>query len=309
MTGTSVAVGSEGKRNRVGMKRGIIEAEVDEFGFYMSFTKRSLDMDTERGLLSRYVRGIGEAQGDMREAQIRSSLLSASEQNRVFGGDATIMREIDENCVLDFTALRMMDQALTDARCPLDTTMITGSTKVDTKVIPAARYVYVGSELRPTLEDMVHGTKELWVPVEMYAAAGTTADGEAGKIGNFRFIIDNEFPNYAGQGADAETSAGAPGDDDDAEKIHNRHTTVSSDGVNAGDEYFDVFPVLFVGSGSFATVGFAGDVARVTTIMPKADAHNDMYGKKGAVSISWYYGMMVLQKTWIRQIAVSAKIA
>jgi hypothetical protein len=43
--------------------------------------------------------------------------------------------------------------------------------------------------------------------------------------------------------------------------------------------------------------------------MPKADAHNDVFGKKGAVSISWYYGIMYLHPEWIRMVACSFKIA
>ena len=102
------------------------------------------------------------------------------------------------------------------------------------------------------------------------------------------------MPHYEAQGADA---SGAGGD--------NVYSGLNEDGVDS----VTVFPILFVGSGSFATVGFEGDVARVTTVMPKADAHNDVYGKKGAVSISWYFGMMYLHPEWIRQIACAMKIA
>ena len=281
--------------NQVGMKRLVIEAKVSEFGFFMSFTKRSLDMDTERGLLARYSRAIGETQGDVREAQIRNSLIGASEQNRVFAGDATSVDTIGGDDTLNFADLRMMDKALKDARSPKSTKLIDGSTKVGTTTVGKARYVYVGQEALATLEDMEHNSKSVWTPVEDYAAAGTIAMDEIGRIGPFRFIEVEEMPRYAGQGA---ASAGDPDED-------NRYTTLGKDGTS----HFDVFPVLFVGSGSFATVGFEGDVARVTTIMPKADAHNDVYGKKGAVSISWYYGIMYLHPEWIRQIACAFKIA
>jgi N4-gp56 family major capsid protein len=276
-----------GMVNRVGMKRLTLEADVSEFGFYMAFTKRSLEMDTEKGLLARYSRGVGEAQGDIREAQVQASLITQSEQNRVFAGSATSQVTVDETSELTFQSLRNMDKSLKDARCPKDTKLIDGSTKVGTSTVGKARYVYVGAEMIPTLEDMQHNNKDLWVPVEMYASAGNIAEGEIGKIGQFRFIEVEEMPSYQGVGADATGSA-------------THYET---------DDKFDVFPVLFVGSGSFATVGFEGDVARVTTVMPKADAHNDVYGKKGAVSISWYYGFMTLRPEWIRSINCSAKIA
>ena len=281
-----------GMINRVGMKRLNIEAQVSEFGFYMSFTKKSLDMDTEVGLLARYSRNVGEAQGDVREAQIRNSLIGKSEQNRAFSGDATAIGEVGASDTLDFADLRLMDQSLKDAKSPKSTKLIDGSTKVGTTTVGKARYVYVGEEALPTLEDMEHNSKDVWSPVEDYAAAGTVAMDEIGRIGPFRFIEVAEMPNYEGQGANISDAI----DDTGAALMHNNGTR------------YDVFPVLFVGSGSFATVGFEGDVARVTTILPKADAHNDVYGKKGAVSISWYYGIMFLKPEWIRQIACAFKI-
>jgi N4-gp56 family major capsid protein len=280
------------------MKRLVIEARVTEFGFYMSFTKKSLDMDTEVGLLGRYSRAVGETQGDLREAQIRNSLLGQSEQNRVFAGDATAITEVGSDDILGLSDLRMMDKALKDARCPKSTKLIDGSTKVGTTTVGKARYAYVGQEALPTLEDMQHNGKDVWSPVEDYASAGTIAMDEIGRIGPFRFIEVEDMPNYSGQGADSTDAS------DDADAA-NRYVSTGSD----GKERYDVFPVLFVGSGSFATVGFEGDVARVTTVMPKADAHNDVYGKKGAVSISWYYGIMYLQPSWIRQIACSMAVA
>ena len=283
-----------GMINRVGMKRLTIEAEVSEFGFYMSFTKKSLDMDTETGLLARYSRSVGETQGDIREAQIRNSLIGKSEDNRTFAGDATALIECGSNDILEFADLRLMDQSLKYARCPKSTKLIDGSTKVGTTTVGKARYAYVPNEALPTLEDMEHGTgNKVWQPVEDYAAAGTIAMDEIGRISAFRFIEVEEMPKYAGQGA-------ATDDVTDDDEVANRHVT----GTN-----YDVFPILFVGSGSFATVGFEGDVARVTTVMPKADAHNDVFGKKGAVSISWYYGIMFLQPEWIRQVACTLKVA
>ncbi len=293
-----------GMVNQVGMKRLDISASVTEFGFYMSFTKKSLEMDTEKGLLGRYSRSIGEAQGDIREAQVRADLLTASEVNRTFGGSALALSDLDETSELTFASLRLMDKALKDARCPKDTKLIDGSTKVGTRTVGKARYVYVGTEMLPTLEDMTITTgtaleKEVFVPVEMYASAGNIAENEIGKIGQFRFIEVEEMPNYVGVGSDSDA------DDNDVSDELNFYTTQTA----TNEWKYDAFPVLFVGSESFATVGFEGDVARVTTILPKADAHNDVYGKKGAVSISWYYGFMALRPEWIRQILVSCKVS
>lgn len=289
-----------GMVNRVGMKRETIEAEVREYGFYMSFTKESLDMDTETGLLARYATELGVAQGDVRESMIRTSIITQSEVNRTQAGHALNIDEINETSVLSFPDLRLMDQALNASLCPYDTKLIDGSTKVDTKTVAAARYVYCGPQMRPTLEDITHGGRDMWIPVEMYAAAGNIADMEIGKIGQFRFIVDQEMNYYEGAGSDQQDASNGGGPVDATYSV--------TDIGKPGGASYDVFPVVFVGSGSFATVGFQGDVARVKTIMPKADAHNDVYGKKGAVSISWYYGFMALRPEWMRQIICSASV-
>ena len=300
--GSFPALNEEGGMiNRVGMKRLTIEATVSEFGFYLSFTKKSLEMDTEVGLLARYSRSVGETQGDIREAQIRNSLIGKSEDNRVFAGDAVDVGSVGADDTLTFADLRLMDQSLKEARCPKSTKLIDGSTKVGTTTVGKARYVYVGLEALPTLEDMQHNSVGVWSPVEDYAAAGTIAMDEIGRIGPFRFIEVEEMPNYAGQGSNST-------DDTDRDGNASVPASTANDlNFHITNDFYDVFPILFVGSGSFATVGFEGDVARVTTIMPKADAYNDVYGKRGAVSIAWYYGIMYLHPEWIRQIACSLK--
>ena len=282
-----------GKVNAVGMKRLVLEANVTEFGFHIPFTKKMLDMDTETGLLARMSMEVGEAQGEIREKQIAVGLLSASEINRVYAGDASTIAQMGAGDVVGFTDIRGMEQSLKLARCPKQTKMIDGSTKVGTVVVGAGYAAYVGQELYPVLEDMEHGGVKVWRPVESYAAAGTIMEGEIGKISATRFIEGEEMPKYAGAGASTTDATDDTG-------VENMYTS--------GDNY-DVFPILYVGSDSFGTIGFEGDVARVNTIMPTADAHNDVFGKKGAVAISWYFGMLIYRPERIRQILTAAKLA
>ena len=282
-----------GKVNAVGMKRLVLEANVTEFGFHLPFTKRMLDMDTETGLLAKMSMEVGVAQGEIREKQISVGLLSASEINRVYAGDASTIAQMGAGDVVGFTDIRGMEQSLKLARSPKQTKMIDGSTKVGTVVVGAGYAAYVGQELYPVLEDMEHGGVKVWRPVESYAAAGTIMEGEIGKISATRFIEVEEMPKYAGAGASTTDATDDTG-------VDNMYTS--------GDNY-DVFPILYVGSDSFGTIGFEGDVARVNTIMPTADAHNDVFGKKGAVAISWYFGMLIYRPERIRQILTTAKLA
>ena len=282
-----------GKVNAVGMKRLVLEAQVSEFGFHVPFTKKMLDMDTETGLLARISREVGEAQGEIREKQIAVSLLSASETNRVYSGDASTIAQMGAGDTVTFQDIRGMEQSLKLARSPKQTKMIDGSTKVGTVVVGAGYAAYVGQELYPVLEDMEHAGVKVWRPVESYASAGAIMQDEIGKVSSTRFIEVEDMPKYAGAGADTTDATDDTG-------VDNMYVS--------GDKY-DVFPILYVGSDSFGTVGFEGDVARVETIMPKADAHNDVFGKKGAVSIAWYFGTLIYRPERIRQILSTAKLS
>ena len=301
VTGTFPALGEEGGNvNGVNTKSVTVRGNVSEFGIHMKFTQKSIDMDSRVGILAQKTRALGEAKGDLYEAQVQSDLIAASELNRTFAGTtATSLLTCNRDAVLTFADLRLMEQELKRLLVPRDTKIITGSTKIDTKVVGKAYYVYVGQELTPMLEDMQHNGVNVWVPVEAYADAATTADGEIGKIGRFRFIEVDNMQKYRGVGVADGTAASA----DDTDGYH------SSKAAGGGADSFDVFPVLFVGSDSFATVGFEGDSSKIKTAMPKADAHNDPFGKNGSMSIAWYFGTLIYRAERIRQVACVAPIS
>jgi N4-gp56 family major capsid protein len=300
VVGTFPSLTEEGGNvNGVNTKSITVTGKVSEFGIHTKFTQRSIDMDSRTGVLARKTRDLGEAKGDIYEAQVQADLLAASEVNRTFGGtSATSLGTCNRDAVLTYADLRLMEQELKRLQVPRDTKIIAGSDKIDTKVVGKAYYVYVGQELTPMLEDMLHNGVNVWVPIEAYADAGTIADGEIGKIGRFRFIEVDNMMKYRGVGV---TDSGA-GDADDVAGFH------ASTEAGGGATKFDVFPVLFVGSDSFATVGFEGDSAKIKTAMPKADAHNDPFGKNGSMSIAWYFGTLIYKAERIMQVAVTSPI-
>ena len=301
VAGTFPALSEEGGNvNAVNTRSVTLRGNVTEFGLQMKFTQRSIDMDTRVGVLAQKTKALGEAKGDIYEAQVQSDLLAASELNRSFAGtQESTLGTLNQTSVLTFADLRLMEQELKRLLVPRDTKIITGSNKIDTKVVGKSYYVYVGQELTPMLEDMQHNGVNVWVPIEMYADAAVTADGEIGKIGRFRFIEVDNMQKYRGAGAANGAATTTPA------ATAGFHATAIAGGVEA----FDVFPVLFVGSDSFATVGFEGDSAKIKTAMPKADAHNDPYGKVGSMSIAWYFGTLIYKAERIMQIACTAPIA
>jgi len=194
------------------------------------------------------------------------------------------------SCVVSYKDLLKMNITLDDNGCPKSTKMITGSRMIDTKVVNAARYCYVGSELTLTLEKVedLH-SEAAWKSVETYAKAGNIASGEIGAIGRTRFIVADRMMRWDASGAaTGGTNAGFAETD------------------IAGTPYFDVAPMLFIGSGSFSTISFhsSGKSVKFSIIhkkpgMDTADAYNDPYGLKGFYSIKFWYGSLITRPEWI----------
>jgi len=224
----------------------------------------------------------------MTEAILQKDLLAAPGVV-LYAGAATsddeITGEVVSNVpasILSYRNIMRLDQILTDNRTPKQTKVITGSRMIDTKVIPAGRIAYVGSELVPWLKEMtdLFGNKA-FIEVQHYGDAGTILNGEIGSIDAFRFIQVPEMLSWAGAGANVGTNPGF------------RSTTV------LGTEKYDVFPILVIGDDSFNTIGFQTDGKsvkfNVLTKMPgnaTAD-RNDPYGETGFSSIKWYYGILI----------------
>ena len=298
-----------GSVNIVGTKRDVITASISRFGFGIKYTKAALDLDTDAGLLVKETAKVSEAYADIREAQIRNALVTQGMLNATYSGGATSIDTVDETSELTFSDLRLMEQSLDKANCPIDTKMIVGSTKIGTVTAPASRFVYVPLELKPALEDLVHNGKLLWKGVEEYADAGDVrdavgmrnmaAEGEVGRVGRFRFIVVAEMPIWAGEGADSTDGADADGDGTE-DSGANIHTT---------DGRYDAFPMLFVGDESFETIGLEGDVAKVKHGRPAVNPINDIHGDMGSIAISWYWGILINRSERIRVHVTAAKVA
>lgn len=279
-----------GKVNRVGVTRRTIESNLEKFGFYTDFSTDLLALDSDAELLSHITRELMNAAVEIHEDLLQKDLLNAAGTVR-YVGTATSNATLSATSELTYNDLMRLTIDLDNARCPKQTTVITGTRLIDTKTIPSCRVAYVGSELIPTLEAMKdpHNRPAL-VPVQQYAAGTTVLNGEYGAIAGFRIIVVPEMMKWAGKGA--------------AGSDPSFYTT----GGN-----FDVFPFLVVGDGSFADIGFQtdGKSNKFKTIMKKGDELADMnnpYGDVGFSSIKWWYGFMALRPEWIGLIKCTAKL-
>lgn len=297
--------------NGVGTKRTVIEATVQRYGYHITYTKSAVDLDWDNSLILKQISRVSEAYAEVRETVLRLELLTAGLSNAVYTGHALQMSEIDETCILTFNDLRAMGLSLDEVDCPADTKMVVGSVKIGTVTAPASRFVYVPYALRPTLEDMVdvHG-KPVWHDVSEYTDGITDksfdknavgmypAEGEGGRIGNFRFIFINTMSIWEGAGASA-----TDGVDANADGIEDAGESMNTTGGN-----YDVFPLLFVGSESFRSISLHGNDSVTTAHTPPSRIVGvDTYADKGQIAIDWYQGVIITRPERIRVILTACK--
>lgn len=286
-----------GRVNRVGFTRRIIEGSLEKYGFFTEYTKDSLDFDSDAELYSHITTEALQGANEVVEDLLQKDLLNSA-GIVLYGGNATSVSTITgENgstaSTLTYDMLNKIDTELNNNRCKKNTTIITGSRLTDTKVVDAARYIYIGSELKTTIKKMVdYHNERAFIPVQHYASAGTIANGEIGSIDSFRIIEVPEMMYWAGAGASVSTNGGY------------RETSGK----------YDVYPALVVGSQSFTTIGFQTDGKEVKfqiiNVAPGKEAadYNNPFGEKGFYSIKWYYGTLILRPEWIAIAKVVAEI-
>jgi len=286
-----------GRVNRVGFKRIELTGTLKKFGFFDEYTQESLDFDSDDELDMHVNREMLRGANELTEDALQIDLLGAAGVV-YYGGivatsDATMTGVGVEaaRSEVNYEDLMKLAIELDNNRCPKNTKIITGSQMTDTKVVNAARIMYIGSEVQPTIEKMKdHFGAQAFIPVAKYAAAGSLINGEIGTVGSFRICVVPEMMHWAGVGA--------------------------AEGVNAGfratNGRYDVFPMLVVGSESFTTIGFQtdGKSTKFKIINKKpgeatADK-TDPFGETGFMSIKWYYGFMALRP---ERIAVLKTIA
>lgn len=279
-----------GRVNRVGFKRKELEGTFEKFGFFDEYTQESLDFDSDAELMQHINREMINGANEITEDALQIDLINAAGVIR-YAGNATSNATIGADDVVTYGDIMRLGIDLDNNRTPKKTTVITGTRMIDTRVVPACRVMYVGSELLPTLKAMKDLHNEpAFISVEKYAAAGTVLNGEAGSIDAFRVIVVPEMLKWAGAGADASAVA-----------TH----------YETGNK-FDVFPMLVVGDQSFTTIGFQTDGKTVKfKIFHKAPGEatadrNDPYGETGFMSIKWYYGFMCLRPERIALIKTAA---
>lgn len=286
ITGRMPTLSEEGGRvNRVGFTRIERTGRIQEYGFFTDFTEDSMMFDTDDKLYEHMSREMLTGANEITEALLQTDLLNAA-ATLVYTGTSTTLDEMTgegvDPSVVTYLDLKRLSIALDENLTPKDTKVIKGSRMIDTRTVNSSRMLYIGSELQITIENMVDGLgNPAYVPIRKYADASMIMNGELGSIGDFRIIIVPEMQRYEGAGAAVVTNPGF---------------------AETGGNY-DVYPMLVVGSGSFATVGLQSSGKkmgkqkfRIIVKKPGMDIATiqDPYGKVGFSSISFWHGFIGL---------------
>lgn len=284
-----------GRVNRVGFTRLMRQGSIHKFGFFTEFTQESLDFDSDAELKAHLSRELMNGAVQLTEAVLQKDLLAGA-GTILYAGAAVADTDITGEetpasgttpaipaSIVTYKNLMRLDRILNDNRTPKQTKVITGSRLVDTKTLPAARVMYIGSDLVPIIRGMTDlFGNPAFTPVQQYGDAGTILHGEIGTVDAFRIIVVPEMLHWAAAGAVVDENPG-----------------YQSSTNAAGEERYDVFPMLVVGSESFATIGFQTDGKTVKfTVLTKMPGsatadRNDPYGETGFSSIKWYYGILL----------------
>ena len=286
-----------GRVNRVGFKRVEIEGEIANYGFFYEWSNDSLDFDTDKELYSHINRESVRGAREISEDILQLDLLDAAGVVKYMGATASSLATVAD--VITYNDLVKLNVTLDDNRCPKDTKALKGSQDTDIINIAAARYVFIGSELIPTLMRLTdyHGDKA-FVPVEKYAKIENgkymnTLHGEIGSVAGFRFVVVPEMMQYKGQGVAIASAVNG--------------STLLSNGTK-----IDVYPILVVGSGSFAKINFqssgtTNDKFQIIVRKPGTFANpEDPFEKIGYSSIQFWQGTMILRPEWIAKVLTAA---
>ena len=271
----------------------LVSAKITFHAIGLKYTVRSVDLDSRKNQVAQKIKDLSRATHELKEIQVMNSIIAASEGYRLIASNTnTSISTMNAADVLTYDALQGLEQALLADDVPMDTEIIEGTTKIDTKVVEDGWVVYINRELMPAIRKVKgpDGTTLAFIPKSQYAAGTMLLDGEFGAIGSFRFVVVPDLPAYRGAGATVSGDASLT--------LADRTNRYASGGK------YDVFPLIVVGSDSFSTTGFTDKDVTAAHIPPTRDVYNDMSAQVGGVVSNWTYGFLNYRPERIKQLAV-----
>ena len=273
--------------NKVGVTRLQRSATITRLGMFLDWTDEAEQFDSDSALVSHFSTELVNAACKISEDLLMMHLLAGAQTIR-YAGSATSRATITGEggaaaSLVKFQDVQAMSIMLDNAECPKSFKMYTGTNLTDTRTIGSARPMFIGTELQPTVENMLDSNDQpAFIPVHKYAAGGAVLNGEIGTLYHNRVVVHPDMQHWE-DGAN-----------------------LAVNGTNNGYLYADlatdkykVYPMLVVGDEAFATVGFqtTQNGTKFQIIINKPGAAmatlDNPYGNKGFSSIQWWYATLI----------------
>ena len=292
LTNASLAEGA-GAVNKRSLQKITVETSFARYGEMIDYTDE-VDLFSEDYIQVKYREELGELANSRMEDLIQLDMLGTG--TVLYSGTATSKGTIgdsiatdgseDANWLVSYDLIRKAVRKLVRNRAKKNTTIVTGSTKIDTRTIASSYYAIIDADVKTDLENITRGTSYekhyAYVPFHKYGDATKAAEGEVGSMYEVRFIESESAVVYAGKGANV--PAGYTG-------------SLAYTGTIGTDAKFDVHAILFPTENAFATVGLKGqgkikfnaqDPSKVELINP--------YGTQGFFSYNFWYAGLILEE-------------
>ena len=292
LTNASLAEGA-GAVNKRSLQKITVETSFARYGEMIDYTDE-VDLFSEDYIQVKYREELGELANSRMEDLIQLDMLGTG--TVLYSGTATSKATIgdsiatdgseDANWLVSYDLIRKAVRKLVRNRAKKNTTIVTGSTKIDTRTIASSYYAIIDADVKTDLENITRGTSYekhyAYVPFHKYGDATKAAEGEVGSMYEVRFIESESAVVYAGKGATV--PAGYTG-------------SLAYTGTIGTDAKFDVHAILFPTENAFATVGLKGqgkikfnaqDPSKVELINP--------YGTQGFFSYNFWYAGLILEE-------------
>ena len=292
LTNASLAEGA-GAVNKRSLQKITVETSFARYGEMIDYTDE-VDLFSEDYIQVKYREELGELANSRMEDLIQLDMLGTG--TVLYSGTATSKATIgdsiatdgseDANWLVSYDLIRKAVRKLVRNRAKKNTTIVTGSTKIDTRTIASSYYAIIDADVKTDLENITRGTSYekhyAYVPFHKYGDATKAAEGEVGSMYEVRFIESESAVVYAGKGA--AVPSGYNG-------------SLAYTGTIGTDAKFDVHAILFPTENAFATVGLKGqgkikfnaqDPSKVELINP--------YGTQGFFSYNFWYAGIILEE-------------
>ena len=310
-----------GAVNKRSIKKVTIETNFARYGEMIDYTDE-VDMFAEDMVQVHYREELGLLANQRNEDLIQLDMLTTT--NIMYVGSATSLVTVggdttaadgteDDLSRVNYDLIRKAVRKLVRNRAQKNTTMVTGSTKIDTRVVNKAFYAVIGPEVKFDMENLTRGatyeTEYVYIPAYKYASAANLAEGEVGAMNDVRFIESESAVIYRGAGAVVPVSyVGELSHTTlDATTAAALNTFTGTSNYADTEDRFDVFPILFPTKGSFATVGLKGNgKIKFNAQAPSKIELGNPYGTQGFFSYNMWYAGIILREERLLKVLVAA---